>query len=122
MARVIDDTKRELSDSDADDDDAAEDGANENDQEMDTSEGAAANPANPDDEYNFDSYDTENSTQVAAVGDIAVVDENEPDHVSDGEDSEAEDDKIKATDNLVLVGHVDDDAASLEIYGMEVKV
>lgn len=53
-------------------------------------------------------------TQVAAVSDIAVVDPDE--HISDGEDSEAEDDLIKATDNLVLVGHVDDDASSLEVY------
>lgn len=55
------------------------------------------------------------ATQVAAIGDIAAIDPNE--RLSDGEDSEAEDDIIKPTDNLVLVGHVDDDAASLEVYG-----
>lgn len=53
--------------------------------------------------------------QVAAVSDIAVIDSNEPIE-SDGEDSEAEDDLIKPTDNLLLVGHVDDDASSLEVY------
>lgn len=78
---------------------------------------AAGSRSNPDDEYNFDAYDTEESTQVAAIGDIATVDPADGENVSDGEDSEAEDDKIKPNDNLVLVGHVDDDAASLEVYG-----
>lgn len=56
----------------------------------------------------------EDGTQVAAVSDIAVVDPDE--NISDGEDSEADDDLIKPTDNLLLVGHVDDDASSLEVY------
>lgn len=54
---------------------------------------------------------------MAAISDIATVEPVEGEGVSDGEDSEAEDDKIKPTDNLLLVGHVDDDAASLEVYG-----
>lgn len=55
--------------------------------------------------------------QVAAVSDIAVIDPNDPaDDGEDGADSEAEDDLIKPTDNLLLVGHVDDDASSLEVY------
>lgn len=58
---------------------------------------------------------------MAAIGDIATVDADEDEHVSDGEDSEAEDDKIKSNDNLLLVGHVDDDAASLEVYGKEIS-
>lgn len=33
-------------------------------------------------------------------------------------DSEAEDDIIKSTDNLVLVGHVEDDASILEVFGL----
>lgn len=53
--------------------------------------------------------------QVAAISDIATVDPDE--RLSDVPDSEDEDDIIKPTDNLVLVGHVDDDAASLEVYG-----
>lgn len=61
-------------------------------------------------------YGTTDNAQVASIGDIAVVDTNE--HLSDEADSEDEEDKIKPTDNLVLVGHVDDDAASLEVYGM----
>lgn len=80
----------------------------------------AATPANPDDEYNFDAYDTEDANQVAAISDIATVDPDDGENVSDGEDSEADDDKIKPNDNLLLVGHVDDDAASLEVYGKEI--
>lgn len=98
---------------------------------------AAENNNGTTDEYNFDAYDDEgmrnsetrkkndtkllfiyrilDETQVAAIGDIAAIDPNE--HFSDHEDSETEDDIIKPTDNLVLVGHVDDDAASLEVYG-----
>lgn len=74
-----------------------------------------ANRNNPDDEFNFDAYDDEEANQVAAISDIAAIDPNE--HLSDADDSEAEDDVIKPSDNLVLVGHVDDDAASLEVYG-----
>lgn len=83
---------------------------------------AAAAPANPDDEYNFDAYDAEVENQVAAISDIATVDPDDDENVSDGEDSEADDDKIKPNDNLLLVGHVDDDAASLEIYGKRIGV
>lgn len=86
----------------------------------------------PDDEFNFDNYDNEGklflwlirtmltfseiieATQVAGIGDIAVIDPE--DRLEDEEDSEAEDDIIKPTDNLVIVGHVDDDAASLEVF------
>lgn len=67
------------------------------------------------DEFNFDQYDEEESAQVASIGDVVALD---PDNnLEDEEDSEAEDDLIKPTDNLLLVGHVDDDAASLEVFG-----
>lgn len=36
---------------------------------------------------------------------------------SDDEDSEKEDDVIKPNDNLVLVGHIIDEASILEVYG-----
>lgn len=78
---------------------------------------AAASRSNPDDEYNFEAYDREESTQVAAIGDIAIVDPADGENVSDDDDSEAEDDIIKPNDNLLLVGHVDEDAAFLEVYG-----
>lgn len=135
MARVISDTKRELDEAGDEDEDGeideametAEDGKSKhrNSREFNiksrnsSTAPTAAGRSNPDDEYNFDAYDTEEATQVAAIGDIATVDPAEGENVSDGEDSEAEDDKIKPDDNLVLVGHVDDDAASLEVYGKD---
>lgn len=129
---MISDTKRELDegedDEDGDNDEAmetADDGKNASGVKIVrisswidfSGPSVAAGRSNPDDEYNFDAYDTEEANQVAAIGDIATVDPVEGENVSDGEDSEAEDDKIKPNDNLVLVGHVDDDAASLEVYG-----
>lgn len=72
------------------------------------------NPATVD-EFNFDNYDEEDSAQVASIADVAAID---PDNnLEDQEDSEAEDDLIKPTDNLLIVGHIDDDAASLEVFG-----
>lgn len=76
----------------------------------------AARQANPNDEYNFADYDDEDSAQVAGIGDIAVIDEDNPLNDEDDVDSEAEDDIIKPGDNLVLVGRVEDDAASMEVF------
>lgn len=45
-----------------------------------------------------------------------VLDDDHPID-EDDEDSEAEDDIIKPEDNIVLVGHVEEDAASLEVFG-----
>lgn len=67
------------------------------------------------DEYNFNEYDNEQNLQFANLGDVAVIDPSE--QVQDDEDSEAEDDLIKPNDNLLIVGHVDEDAASLEVFG-----
>lgn len=145
LARVINDTKGELSDQE--DDEANEDAAAtsahaaaDDDESMDVSDAdepqlpagdsaarrraiAAAAAAtrsaassNPDDEYNFDDYDNEDSAQVAAIGDIAVIDTENPLNDEDDVDSEAEDDIIKPDDNLLLVGRVEDDAASMEVF------
>lgn len=70
---------------------------------------------NEQDEYNFNNYDNELNLQFANLGDVAVIDSSE--QVQDDDDSEAEDDIIKANDNLLIVGHVDEDAASLEVFG-----
>lgn len=121
LARVISETKRELDEGDDDEDgehdNTMETSDNEDNPRPQQSNRSAAGAANPDDEFNFSAYDDEEATQVAAISDIATVDPNDDENASDGEDSEAEDDKIKPNDNLVLVGHVDDDAASLEVYG-----
>lgn len=138
LAKVINDTKGELSDLD-DDEDGSAGGSNVtnanavddddcDDESMDVSDSEASRnraraaaaavggrQANPDDEYNFEDYDEESSEQVAGIGDIAVIDEDNPLNDED-EDSEAEDDIIKPTDNLLLVGHVEDDAATMEVF------
>lgn len=45
---------------------------------------------------------------------VAVVDPEE--NIQDEDDSDAEDEIIKPTDNLILVGHVQNDTASMEVY------
>lgn len=67
------------------------------------------------DEYNFNNYDNELNLQFANLGDVAVIDSSE--QLQNDDDSEAEDDVIKPSDNLLIVGHVDEDAASLEVFG-----
>ncbi|XP_055850131.1 periodic tryptophan protein 1 homolog [Episyrphus balteatus] len=112
LARVIKETKSQIagadeSDASGDEDDSASDA------EMDTIEPSEA-PALTSDEFNFDNYDNEGDVRLANIANIAEVD---PDHdLEDDEDSEAEDEIIKPTDNLLLVGHVADDAASLEVW------
>lgn len=57
----------------------------------------------------------------ARIDDIAVVSDGKDPLVtvgdSEDEDSEKDDDIIKPTDNLVLVGHIVDEASILEVYG-----
>lgn len=103
-------------------------------------------PNNPADEYNFGAYDEEgidnmsymplwwhfatdgiskyyvnsesihsDTTQFASLAHIAVVDGNQL--LDDEEDSETEDDNIKPGDNLLLVGRVYHDQATLEVHG-----
>lgn len=79
-----------------------------------------ATAGNDNDEYNFNNYDSELNVQFANLGDVAVIDSGE--QLQDDEDSEAEDDIIKSSDNLVIVGHVDEDAASLEVFGLFLSI
>jgi hypothetical protein len=66
------------------------------------------------DEFNFGNYDQEEDARLR-LGDIAIVDPTE--NTEDLPDSEDEDDTILKTDNLILVGRVEDNAATLEVYG-----
>ncbi|GAB0099723.1 Periodic tryptophan protein 1 homolog [Sergentomyia squamirostris] len=103
LAAVI----QEMKSNKEDDDDESE---NENEMEVDVGPSGANG-----DEYNFDNYDNEEETTGLGIDGVVVAspDENLDD---DDNDSEAEDDKIKPGDNLILVGHVDDVCVNMEVY------
>lgn len=76
------------------------------------------------DEYHFDQYDDEDTKPNAGlfIGDLALYSSGHGDPYvtlagSEDDDSEKEDDMINPKDNLILVGHVEDDASILEVYG-----
>ncbi|CAH2990329.1 unnamed protein product [Chilo suppressalis] len=78
-------------------------------------------PSNPDDEFDFENYDTEDTSNPIGIGSVATLpnlgDLSENVQIrTEGPDSDEEDDIIKATDNLLLVGHVESDASVLEVY------
>jgi hypothetical protein len=88
-------------------------------------EGTEQNPVSDAfDEYHFDQYDDEDTKPNAGLSicNLAVYsgDRGDP-YVTLGrnedDDSEKEDDIIKHKDNLILVGHVEDDTSILEVYG-----
>ncbi|GJQ77266.1 hypothetical protein Trydic_g20691 [Trypoxylus dichotomus] len=70
-----------------------------------------------DDEFKLENYDdeedNENPLGIASLADLPT---NAEANFSDSDDSEKEDEKLKVDDNLVLVGRVDGDASTLEIY------
>ena len=72
-------------------------------------------PATGDDEFNFQEYDKEQAQPALKMTDVVEV--TEDDQIADLEnDSDAEDDLIKPSDNLILVGRVEADCSSLEVY------
>ncbi|XP_061709081.1 periodic tryptophan protein 1 homolog [Cydia pomonella] len=78
-------------------------------------------PENPNDEFDFEKYDEEDSTNPVGIGTVATLPNlgDLSDNVqirTDGPDSDEEDDIIKPSDNLLLVGHVESDASVLEVY------
>ncbi|XP_032523202.2 periodic tryptophan protein 1 homolog [Danaus plexippus] len=78
-------------------------------------------PANPNDEFDFEHYDQEDSSNPVGIGTIATLpnlgDLSENIQIrTEGPDSDEEDDIIKPDDNLLLVGHVETDASVLEVY------
>ncbi|XP_066137795.1 periodic tryptophan protein 1 homolog [Euwallacea fornicatus] len=71
------------------------------------------------DEFNFNDYDKDDghrAAQALGIHSLAELPAEADDHFSESDDSEKEDDLIKATDNLILVGHVEGDASILEVY------
>ncbi|KAG5671771.1 hypothetical protein PVAND_001949 [Polypedilum vanderplanki] len=97
-----------------DESDSNEEGEHQNSANNDIDEEELPS-ANHNDEFNFNDYDKEQSEAVLKISDVVEVGEN--DQLSDEDnDSEVEDDIIKPTDNLVLVGRVETDCSSLEVY------
>uniref|UniRef100_A0A182QJ92 Uncharacterized protein n=1 Tax=Anopheles farauti TaxID=69004 RepID=A0A182QJ92_9DIPT len=120
LARIINQTREDLEADDAEGMDASDDEENEDSHE-EISNGAnrmaalnAAGVSDTADEYNFDTYDQETGTSGLHLSTVAVVDPTE--NIQDEDDSDAEDEIIKPTDNLILTGHVQNDSASMEVY------
>lgn len=97
---------------------AAEDDESESDEENLKAENGSKEPEPPKtgaDEFNFGEYDKEQSEPGLKMSDVVEVTEDE--QLADNEnDSDAEDDIIKPSDNLVLVGRVEADCSSLEVF------
>lgn len=51
------------------------------------------------------------------IGSLAELPNQAEENFSDSDDSEKEDDIMKPTDNLILVGRIDGDASIFEVYG-----
>lgn len=72
-------------------------------------------PVTGNDEFNFQEYDKEQVEPALRMTDVVEV--TEEDQIADSENgSDAEDEIIKPTDNLILVGRVEADCSSLEVY------
>uniref|UniRef100_A0A1B0CEK8 Wd40 repeat-containing protein n=1 Tax=Lutzomyia longipalpis TaxID=7200 RepID=A0A1B0CEK8_LUTLO len=106
LAEVIREMKQEKGTADE------EEGSDDDDERMDVEGG---NSAGGNDEYDFDNYDDDEGTAGLGIDGVVVADPGE--NVEDDEnDSEAEDDLIKRSDNLILVGHVEDVCVNMEVY------
>ncbi|XP_070529129.1 periodic tryptophan protein 1 homolog isoform X2 [Cardiocondyla obscurior] len=69
------------------------------------------------DEYNFKTYDDESGDICCHISNlISFRNGKDPLITNNEEDSDKEDDIIKADDNLVLFGHVEGDASILEVF------
>lgn len=89
---------------------------NDNDDEMEE-ENVTIKSATDQDEFNFENYDDESGNIHCYINNIAEFEEDPLITVKDDDDdSEKEDDIIKPNDNLVLMGHIEEDASILEIF------
>ena len=70
--------------------------------------------------YGLDTYDDEENDNGLTIGGMVFNPQDDPylRNIEDDERSDIEDFNIKPTDNLILVGHVEGNAAILEVYGM----
>ncbi|KAG5884791.1 hypothetical protein JTB14_010854 [Gonioctena quinquepunctata] len=65
---------------------------------------------------NYDENDETNTASVLGISSLADLPTEAADNFSESDDSEKEDDLIKPSDNLILVGHVEGDSSILEVY------
>ena len=74
--------------------------------------------------YGLDNYDDEETDNGLTIGGMVFNPQDDPylRNIEDDERSDIEDFNIKPTDNLILVGHVEGNAAILEVYGMYRRV
>lgn len=145
LLTIIKQTKEDLKvreegdDDDAENDDEEEeendDMEEEKEEVKDKIEGAKETSKNAEDEalnkeYDLDNYDDDGANQGASslfgIGDlISHADPREDPYVMDpnfeDDASDIEDFVIKPTDNLLLAGHVEGDASTLEVYGKASK-
>lgn len=78
------------------------------------------------DRYNLDDYDNEEVNDIALNhSELAVFADNREDPLLNEEDDddtdeeiERDDFRIKPTDNLLLVGHIEEDSISLEVKSL----
>lgn len=145
LLTIIKQTKEDLKvreegdDDDAENDDEEEeendDMEEEKEEVKDKIEDAKETSKNAEDEalnkeYDLDNYDDDGANQGASslfgIGDlISHADPREDPYVMDpnfeDDASDIEDFVIKPTDNLLLAGHVEGDASTLEVYGKASK-
>ncbi|GIX87082.1 periodic tryptophan protein 1 homolog [Caerostris extrusa] len=120
--KIDDDTEDEGSQSDRDEE-------NDDDEQLADSQNINIKEENTDErdieaEYNMDTYDDDDGDQTnMGINSVAVFVDNKDDEYitktddeSEGEKEELEDFMIKDSDNLLVVGHVEEDRAVLEIY------
>ncbi|XP_053687175.1 periodic tryptophan protein 1 homolog [Sabethes cyaneus] len=118
LAKIINDTRDDLEEDGAEGMDDSDDEENDDTPARLASQAAGASSsgagATPGDEFGFERYEQESGEPVVRLGSVAVVDPAE--NIVDEDDSEAEDEIIKPTDNLILVGHVQNESATMEVY------
>nr|XP_019525031.2 periodic tryptophan protein 1 homolog [Aedes albopictus] len=121
LARIINDTRDDLEEDGAEGMDTSDDEENEESAarlvsraETAQASGSGSRVVAGGDEFGFEGYEQESGEPVVRLSSVAVVDPEE--NIQDEDDSDAEDEVIKPTDNLILVGHVQNDSASMEVY------
>ncbi|KAF8774875.1 Periodic tryptophan protein 1 like protein [Argiope bruennichi] len=99
--------------------------ASENENELSSKENENDEEKDFESRYNLDAYDEEEDDRpFMNINDVAVyVDNKEDNYLEEPEEEEDEDEKeeqedflIKANDNLLVVGHVEEDSSVLEVY------